>query len=465
MKKNPYKYLSMFSTLVICLHSGCLQEELESKPDKSLVVPSSIADYQALLDNQTVMNEVNPWLGQIGSDDYYVLPARLNSVGQLERNAYTWESDIYQDVPESSGAVLDWLRNYIQIYYSNVVLDGLDKLTEAVPSAEFNTAKGSALFFRAHAYWWLAQEFCKPYHHSTVGTDLGLPLRLDPDPLASIERSSIAETYELIIDDLIEAELLLSDDFVATTRPTKSAAQGMLARVYLSMGDYDAALSLADKYLSTNNSLLDFNEFNPLSPGPFPDFNSNKEVIFYSIISGSSLIVNPTNCHIAPELYNLYDANDLRKNLYFATTPATGLLVYKGSYYGSFGYIPFSGVASDEIYLIRAECLARTGQTEFAMQTLNDLLVTRWRKDTFIPIEASSPEEALTIILEERRKELLFRGLRWTDLRRLNLEGAEITISRELDGVTYTLPPNDPRYVYPIPPYELSYNPMQQNER
>lgn len=465
MKSYHHKYISMFSILVICLHSSCLQDELESKPDKSLVVPSSIADYQALLDNQSVMNEVSPWLGQIGSDDYYVLPARLNSVRQLERNAYTWESNVYKDIPESSGAVLDWLRNYIQIYYSNVVLEGLDNLPETTTNAEYNITKGSALFFKAHAYWGLAQEFCKPYNQTTAGTDLGLPLRLTSDPLALVSRSSVAETYELIINDLIAAESLLTNDRVAATRPTMAAAQGMLARAYLSMGDYDAALTYADKYLSTNNALLDYNEFNPLSPGPFPDFNSNKEIVFHSFISGSALVVNPTNCHISPELYNLYDDNDLRKHLYFSVNPSTGLLGYKGGYYGAIGYIPWTGIATDEIYLIRAECLARAGQIKAAMGTLNDLLVTRWLTDTFIPMEASSNEEALTIILKERRKELLFRGLRWTDLRRLNLEGAEITISRELDGIIYTLPPNDPRYVYPIPPYELSYNPMQQNER
>lgn len=455
----------MFSILVICLHSGCLREELESKPDKALILPSTVADFQALLDNNNVMNSVNPWLGQVGSDDYYVLPARYNSVGQMERNAYIWKPDVYRDVPESVGAVLDWFRSYVQVYYANVALEGLAKLSESESGIEYNTAKGSALFFRAHAYWWLAQEFCKPYSLTTAASDLGLPLRIDPDPLALVGRSSLEETYDLIINDLIEAESLLTNDRPATTRPSKAAAQGMLARVFLSMGDYDAALTYADKYLSTNSTLLDYNEYDALSPRPFPDFNSNKEVAFHAFISGSALVVNPTNCHIAPDLYDLFESNDLRKGLYFSRVSSTGLLVYKGGYYGTIGYIPWTGIATDEIYLVRAECLARAGQIESALQTLNDLLATRWRKDTFIPFEASSAEEALTIILEERRKELLFRGLRWTDLRRLNLEGAEITISRELDGVTYTLPPNDPRYVYPIPPYELSYNPMQQNER
>jgi hypothetical protein len=68
--------------------------------------------------------------------------------------------------------------------------------------------------------------------------------------------------------------------------------------------------------------------------------------------------------------------------------------------------------------------------------------------------------------LLERRKELCFRGLRWQDLRRLNKEPEYAkTLTRKIDGITYTLPPNDPKYVFPIPPNVIALSGMQQNPR
>ena len=59
------------------------------------------------------------------------------------------------------------------------------------------------------------------------------------------------------------------------------------------------------------------------------------------------------------------------------------------------------------------------------------------------------------------------RGLRWTDLRRLNRDPRyAVTLTRSINGTTYMLPPNDARYVYPIPDAVIAANPgMEQNVR
>ncbi|MOA51075.1 SusD family protein [compost metagenome] len=75
-------------------------------------------------------------------------------------------------------------------------------------------------------------------------------------------------------------------------------------------------------------------------------------------------------------------------------------------------------------------------------------------------------ESALDVVLKERRKELLFRGLRWTDLRRLNLDPTTArTPKRELDGKIYTIEPNSPNYVYPFPDNVIQLAGLIQNER
>jgi hypothetical protein len=69
-------------------------------------------------------------------------------------------------------------------------------------------------------------------------------------------------------------------------------------------------------------------------------------------------------------------------------------------------------------------------------------------------------------ILTERRKELIFRGLRWPDLRRLNKDGAGVSVTRKLDGQTYTLTPNSLKYTWLIPQQVIDFNPgMPQNPR
>jgi hypothetical protein len=101
------------------------------------------------------------------------------------------------------------------------------------------------------------------------------------------------------------------------------------------------------------------------------------------------------------------------------------------------------------------------------MNDLNILLLNRWKAGSFEPFTASTIEEALDKILAERRKELPFNAnLRWQDLRRLNKDpNRAITLKRELDGRTYILPPNDNRYVFPIPPDEIKLSGIEQNDR
>ena len=119
------------------------------------------------------------------------------------------------------------------------------------------------------------------------------------------------------------------------------------------------------------------------------------------------------------------------------------------------------------MYLIRAESYARKGDTQSAMSDLNTLLSARWTSEAFTQLTATDASDALRQILLERRKELLYRGLRWTDLRRLNKNPATaVTLTRVVGMQTYTLPPGDPRYVYAIPDNVISFDPtMPQNIR
>ena len=98
------------------------------------------------------------------------------------------------------------------------------------------------------------------------------------------------------------------------------------------------------------------------------------------------------------------------------------------------------------------------------MKDYNTLFSNRFRTGTYVNATAISVDDALNKIIPERRKELLFRDLRWTDLRRLNKDSRfAVTLSRSLNSTIYTLPPNDIRYTLPIPDYVIALNGIQQN--
>ena len=105
-------------------------------------------------------------------------------------------------------------------------------------------------------------------------------------------------------------------------------------------------------------------------------------------------------------------------------------------------------------------------KTSQAIQDLNALLAKRWKSGSFVPVTAMTSEDALKIILEERRKELVFRGLRWSDLKRLNKEPRfAVTLEKTIAGKEYVLPPNDNRYVFPIPSAVIQMSGIEQNPR
>jgi starch-binding outer membrane protein, SusD/RagB family len=462
MMKTFYRF---GGTLLVCYMSiGCTKSSfLSAKPDASLVVPSTISDFQAILNNNVYINGetsygITPALGEAGSDDYYITDTTFASkLSQIQRNEYIWASDPY---PGSD--VDDWDNTYVCILYTNIVLDGLAKLTPS-PSEQqaWNNAEGSALFIRSNQFYQLAQVFAKQYDSITATTDLGIPLRLTSDLNEKITRASVQQTYDQIINDVKKSLTLLPTTVPYPTSPSLSAGYALLARVFLTIGDYSTSLAYSDSCLTYSNTLMDYNSLPTSSLTPFPLFNA--EVLYDCGAVTANSPAYPLYSFADSTLYSSYNANDLRKQLFFNNL--FGGFTFLGTYNQSFA-ASFSGIATDEIYLIRAECYARQGNTSGAMADLNNLLIKRWLTGTFLPYSAPTADSALRLVLNERRKELVGRGLRWVDLRRLNHAGANITLTRIVHGQTYTLAPNDLRYAWPIPDNVLSFNPgMQQNPR
>jgi starch-binding outer membrane protein, SusD/RagB family len=446
----------LYIVIILMAVLSCGDDYLEEKPDKSLVVPTTLSDLEALLNNTTVMNEA-PGLAILGVDDFFMTDeGYLGFTDPVEQYGYIWESDIYHGQQSFS----EWSSPYRQIFYANTVLDALDNIAiGASNKVQWETIKGRALFHRAFSHYQLAQLFCGPYRDATVDNP-GIPVRLDADIDASISRSSIGEVYDQIIKDLTHADDLLPAAVVSCTQPTSAAAKAMLAIVYTAMSKYHEAEQYASESLKLESTLLDYNELNASARLPISRYNS--EVSFHAVSNYFSFPYSAM-AFIDTTLIGSYDDNDLRKSIFFRMRDVNRY-TFKGNYSGS--YSLFVGVAIDEIYLVRAEARARTNNIAGALEDLNTLLEKRWRNGTYIPIAETDANELLKIILSEKQKELVFRPSRWTDLRRLNQEtGFQRTQQRKLNGVLYSIPPNDKRYKYPIPSDEITRSGIEQNDR
>ncbi|GGH00122.1 hypothetical protein GCM10007415_40050 [Parapedobacter pyrenivorans] len=431
---------------------------LDVKPDSSLAVPKTLKDLQAILDNETRRNTSYAYAGDVAADYYYLLEADFNRLNDAfdARNIYLWAPDASAD--------RDWNNLYLNIFDVNVVLEEAGSAEAGnLTETDRKRIQGTAHFIRGWCFFQLAQLFAVPFDSGSADQSLGIPLRLSPNIEAPTTRSSLAETYQQIITDLSRAIDLLPTSSPVAVRPDKAAAHAALARVYLIMGDYQRSLDHANAALELEDGLMDFNDLDPLATKPIEVLNI--EVLFHAQIpNGGGGFVTP-RARVDSVLYASYHDADLRKQVYYRQN-ADGTYHFKGDY-GTNPGIPFAGLATDELWLIKAECHARLSNADLAIESLNTLLVTRWEKSEFIPYQATDADEALQLIIAERNKELAFRaGIRWSDLRRLNKDPRFAkTLTRSMGSETYTLNPDDARYTFLIPANVVQQTGIEQNAR
>jgi hypothetical protein len=459
--------ITIYNLLLIVLvasSSSCsVDDKLDTKSDIRLTQAKTLGDFQMLLDGIGTYNAILPsynYLGEYMTDNVYLTDDAYTSFSsnKIAQSMYIWDKQLF----DTSTSLTEWDQHYKSILIANIALDGLKNIpvTESNKS-EWNNVKGSALMIRGLTFLNLAEYWAPAYNASTSSNDLGIVLRLSSDVKEKSVRSSVSDSYKQIISDLSQAAELLtntspSNTQVSKVRPSKAAAYGFLARTYLNMDDYANVKLYSSIALELYSSLMDYNE--EISNGGFQNFN--KEIVFNAGSSSSFTAGFTFNYYIDQSLRQSYDNDDLRSQLFF---------IFDGENYQFIGdyssYQGFTGLANDEVYLMRAESNARLGNTTEAMDDLNTLLIKRYTSGTFVSRTATTANDALSQILTERRKELVMRGRRWADLKRLNTDSRFAkNLSRTVMGQTYLLPANDSRYVLQIPPYVIAFNGIEQNK-
>jgi len=457
-----YKYLSRTIFLislkcVIILSLGGCNKYLEKKQDSKIVVPRTLNDLQSLLDENDLMNSRTPSQSEASCDEYFLTTEEFGYLEEGSQKGYLW-------VPFMPSSNNDWSDSYIGVYNSNLVLELIQKIKRNKDNKDnWDNVKGSALFYRSYNFLNLLWSFAPAYENSTAGKDLGIVLRETSDFNIPSIRASNEVSYNKVIHDTKEAIPLLPDYPRVSTRPSKEAAYGLLARCYLSMRKYKDALLYADSSLKLNHQLIDYNGDSDIPEGiaaskPFNQLN--KETIFYSLMNGNyySYITLEIGS-IDTSIISLYDPNDLRLTAFYIDN-ALGFKSFKGCYGTNF---MFSGITTAEMLLIRAECYIREGDIAKGGADLNTLRAKRFSSKDFVEIKMTTKKEAIDFVLNERRRELVMRGLRWMDLKRLNKEGRNIELKRIIDGKAYKLLPNANYYALPLPTDIIKLTGMPQN--
>ena len=308
-------------------------------------------------------------------------------------------------------------------------------------------------------------------------------------------RTPKAEVYSLIIDDLTKAKEMLPAKSTYSSsdlgRATRGAATGLLAKVYLTLGDYDKVVTLANEVETLGYDL------NPNYGDNFDVNNKNSiESLFEIQYTGDagedfwgnenqaswlSTFTGPRNSDMVAggwgwnqptqEFIDAYEDGDLRKDVtvFYDGCPQFDGQDYDPAY-SSTGYnvrkflvtkavsptydnspMNFPVLRYADVLLMKAEALNNLSRTSEAEAPLNEV-----RGRAGLPgVSGVSQAEMKEIILHERRMELAFEGQRWFDLIRVDNGQWGLNFLHSIGKLNAT----QKHLLFPIPLKEIESNP------
>lgn len=427
------------------------RDYVEVEPVGNNRVLKYTSDYRALANNYS-QTTLSGGIYLIANADVEFPTTYQTGVTTIWGNSYTWQDRIYD--PSQGDA--DWNNLYKAIYYSNVIIDGVMDSQKGT-TAEKKEIYAEALVNRAFAYLQLVNTYGPQFDPASDNSEKAVPLLLAPELFSSLERSTVGQVYDQIISDLqtaLASDIQDQPDF--NVLPSKKAVYAILARTYLYMGSYQLSLDNAQKALEIQNGMIDLKSL--ASAYSYPVLLQNTEVIF-----SKTLLISYNGAPLSNDLLNSFSSDDLRYDYY--TIAGTNFYPnYTGRGFGIATYSYTNGInigpSVPEMYLIAAECYARLGDAAKAVENLNLVRAKRYKAETVYEVTATTPKDALDLVLTERQKEFIGRGFRWFDQRRLNLDPLyQKTYTRVFKGETYTLTPNSDGYVFPINQNYIDLNP------
>jgi len=425
------------------------------------VIPSTIEDYDKLLNNASMM--YTNWTNMAYMDpDMYMPDEHYNNIWiNAWKKQYTWQPDPIDEKDQDG----DWNNRYKEIYICNLILSDVDEvpLGNRVED-DRDLIKGEALAQRAFDYFMLVNEYA---HHITDATrdNPAIPMPLEVDLQAQLPRSTIGEIYDLILADLTAAEPLLADApavrMDANFRPGTASIKALLGTIYLYLGDWALAEQYTNDALAQYNFVYDFNELDHNVPGdPWSAFNNDREFLYVTDTKSAvwsrhhkTWFYDPAHLY-SPSLRDLYNHTTDRR--WYLQAGDYTWYDQRGSTLPDYVFIrdyaaTNAGMTVPRLMLANAEAKVRNGKGQEAIDMLNQLAVYRYstRDTTFTYTDDAA---ALQEVKDERRRELCFTGINLIDQKRYHAYGETIpTFTRTIpSGETYTLEPGSDKWVVPI---------------
>lgn len=432
--------------------SSCVNDWLDVAPsdgtdaDAALTSSSDLdaartGMYKALKGNSSFVDYYGQQFfvyGDVHAGDDY----QYNNIGGSNRASFYYDMN-YQTASEFNTSTVSWQSPYVVIGRANRIIAAAEggKLSDAVEAkAKIEQYAAESKVLRALAHFDLVRIYGKPYTEDQ-GASLGVPLVTGVlESNAKPARSTVAEVYTQVVKDLTEA---ISSNALATeTKPgyvSVWGAKAILSRVYLNMGDYANALSVAEDIIKNSGAALwtrdqYFNAWDASTP-------NESEFLFRLNVAGSddnndlNGIGNLQQRDGYKEMVATKkfvdmltsDPKDVRNNMFLPATASKEVKIYgtnkiflnklrgQGGDLRNVTIVPI--IRLSEVYLTAAECAFRNNDKTKAVEYLNDLVKNRTTTEASL---ATVDNITLDRILIERRKELIGEGQRYFDALRNN---------------------------------------------
>lgn len=387
-------------------------------------------------------------------------------------------------------------------YVSYKIITGVNTIIDAVENSGKNDSQtqqllGECYFLRALCHFNLVRLFAQPYSVNSAAP--GIILRLSANEESKKARSTVAEVYASVLEDAEKAATLMTAPR-GVQYASREAAWALLSRVNLYKEDNAKAIAYATNVINSGKFSL---ETKATYPSLFAQAQNSKETIFCVAFTAvddygkfgsiASMIYSDGNSGWGEEfasssLRSLMSKHpeDVRwsyiipsKNGDGTIEKKNGIEVYYISKFSFQGGLP--NLSSPilfrlaEMYLNRAEALAKSGNTAGALADLDAIRTNRGLEASLYNGALPSGASVLDVVLDERRIELAFEGQRTYDVyrnkRKLNkaywgyhlqgLKETDVDLSKIPSGyqnieVSYM----NPRIIYFLPVDEILSNPL-----
>ena len=441
MKRPGYIYL----TLLLLCTMGC-RNFLDVKP-QGKIIPKTEDEYAAVLNYR--LNNL-----EAGAYDQILLNGEL--IAKYEAFADDLNANIsIGNLPIYAGTEFNknygiYKDLYAIIKDCNIIIDAMQKYSSEHARELTAAAKG----IKGACYYNLMRNYCKSYDPATADKDLGLCLidRFDID--YTPERSDLKKTADFVISTLKSAVSynITDDRYLFTAEVCKA----FLTKALFWAEEWEDALDVCEE-LAEKYPLAARDEYASVINS---EYGKGKGIIIRSRVNNNNsssasirgqAVSDMRSRPVNHELIRLYDPKDIRLAAFF--TPMRKCQKE-----------PFGKIRASELHLMMAECHAHLGESQAALDIINNLRSKRIEDyipytmetlpevdtDAMIKVDAmGEPLDRLTqAILNERRMEMCMEGDRWFELKRNGCP--EFTIITDQIGIWQKYTMKTYMYTFPI---------------